>query len=44
MVMVRSAIDAATYASITMEPVYDHNLNRLISINPIDGITSYKQL
>ena len=43
MVMVRSAIDAASYASITMEPVYDHNLNRLISINPIDGITSYKK-
>ena len=44
MVMVRSAIDAATYASITMEPVYDHNLNKLISINPIDGITSYKNI
>lgn len=41
--MVRNAIDAATYASITMEPVYDHNLNKLISINPIDGITSYKK-
>ena len=44
MVMIRNAIDAATYASITMEPVYGHNLNKLISINPIDGITIYKKL
>ena len=43
MVMIRSAIDAATYASITMEPVYDHNLKKLISINPIDGINGYKK-
>ena len=44
MVMVRSAIDAASYASITMEPVYNHNLNKLISINPIDGINGYKNI
>ena len=43
MVMVRSAIDVATYASIAMEPVYDHNLNKLISINPIGVITGYKK-
>lgn len=43
MVMVRNAIDAATYASITLEPVYDRNLNKLISINPIGGLTGYKK-
>ena len=43
MVMVRNAIDAATYASITLEPVYTHNLNKVISIHHIGGITGYKQ-
>lgn len=43
MVMVRSAIDAATYASITTEPVYDHGLSKLISVNSIGGITGYEK-
>jgi len=43
MVMVRNAIDTATYASITLEPIYDRNLNKLISLNTIGGITGYKK-
>ena len=43
MVIIRNPIDAATYASIILEPIYNHNLNKIISINPIGGITGYKK-
>lgn len=43
MVMVRNVIDAATFASITLEPVYENNLNKLISMNAIGGITGYNK-
>ncbi|WP_298275894.1 hypothetical protein [Ferroplasma sp.] len=42
-VIVRNAIDAATYASITTHPVFDHHSNKLISVNPIGGITGYEK-
>lgn len=43
MAIVGSARDAASYASITLRPIYDRNLEKSILINPIDGIIGYKR-